>query len=544
MHIASVFWMVVCVCMTMSISVYYVSGRQERDGLQVWAAALFCHGIAYLLFLFRGQISDILSILVANSFISLSYSLFLMAILKFYHRTSDPFLLFAPPVMLTVVYVFIMDNFSVRVMAGNAIFAAQCIAICFQLMIRKVGYPHRGQTLVLGSIAALAVIFLSRILTVIFSPDSLTTHFQPTVIQTATYMTVFIVMLLISNGFVLMVSERTNHQLRMVAMNDVLTGCWNRVRVIEIVDQEVERLRRYGYPVSLVMADIDNLKQINRRYGHSAGDEALCVLADTARQIFRETDVIGRLEKDSFAIVLPSTGVGEAVSLAEKLYNAYACRALSFGSAATISIGVAMCRSSDSSNQWYERAEGALKRAMASSRNKVMVEQLDDAMFACMHDLSRVTQLRWCTSYETGISQVDAQHKSLFEAMNMLFMLGGDTTNKTAFMALLSPLLADMRRHFGDEEAMLMQVNKQNAQNHSRLHQALLWRIEDLQARYLSGKVGGTELFHFLMFEYIAQHVLIEDLKIFSDIANDTSVSPLISGIYTENPHPILTTLS
>lgn len=525
MHMPSVFWMVVCACVTLASSVYYAAGRNNKDGLQICAAALLAHGAAYALFVLRGQIPDLFSIIIANGLISLSYSLFLWAILKFLCRPIDYFLLVAPTIMMMVLYYFVMPNYTIRVMAGNGIFAAQCLVICFYLIGHRFTFSHRGRNMILFSMGCLTAIFVWRIGTALFNPQNLAAHFQTNLVQTTTFITVLVAMLLVSNGFVLMVKERSEHQLRCAAMKDPLTGCWNTIGIAEVAEKERMRLARYGHPVALLLADIEDLKSINRQFGHRAGDDTILAFTKVVREMLRATDIIGRVKGGTFSIILPSTGFTDAAMLADKLRLGFADRKLPFGYHATVSLGVAICRSVDTWDLWYDRAETALNTAKLSGNNRIAIENFDNILTGGAQDVCHMMQLRWSKSYETGIGNIDAQHQAIFEKANMLFLLGASESNKEAVLALLEPLLTEVRDHLADEEFLLQMVENYAVQNHIRMHYYLLKRLEDLKNLFRASKIDTAELFHFLMFEYIIQHILIEDLKIFSEISLDLNAA-------------------
>ncbi|HUY23060.1 MAG TPA: GGDEF domain-containing protein [Acidimicrobiales bacterium] len=106
-------------------------------------------------------------------------------------------------------------------------------------------------------------------------------------------------------------------QLRQLADHDGLTGCLTHRAFQQRLAEEVERAKRYGRSLSLVMADVDDLKALNDTNGHHCGDDALRDLADSLRAAARETDLVGRLGGDEFALLLPETGdddVGPALA--------------------------------------------------------------------------------------------------------------------------------------------------------------------------------------------------------------------------------------
>jgi two-component system, cell cycle response regulator len=111
-----------------------------------------------------------------------------------------------------------------------------------------------------------------------------------------------------------------NQRNRILSITDALTGTYNRRYLMEQLPRELERCRRYGYPLSVLMCDIDHFKQINDAWGHAAGDDVLQQFATRAQKFIRtNSDWIARYGGEEFLIVLPETGYEGAMSVAEKI---------------------------------------------------------------------------------------------------------------------------------------------------------------------------------------------------------------------------------
>jgi len=117
-------------------------------------------------------------------------------------------------------------------------------------------------------------------------------------------------------GYVL---GRQADRLAALSETDALTGLSNARGLLDRLETELARSRRYREPLALLLVDLDGLKEINDRYGHRAGDEAIRSLAEVIRSQLRETDVGARWGGDEFAILAPRTSKVEALAFAERI---------------------------------------------------------------------------------------------------------------------------------------------------------------------------------------------------------------------------------
>jgi diguanylate cyclase (GGDEF)-like protein len=116
-----------------------------------------------------------------------------------------------------------------------------------------------------------------------------------------------------------------NRQNHLLSITDALTGTYNRRYLMERLPQEIERARRYGHPLSVVLCDVDHFKKVNDTYGHQAGDQVLESFARLLTGSVRsDIDWVTRYGGEEFLIVLPETSVTDAVAFAEKMRAAIA----------------------------------------------------------------------------------------------------------------------------------------------------------------------------------------------------------------------------
>jgi two-component system cell cycle response regulator len=114
-------------------------------------------------------------------------------------------------------------------------------------------------------------------------------------------------------------NSQSQTALRELAQTDPLTGLANLRAFRARVDDEVKRARRYGTPLTAVMADMDHLKPVNDTLGHAAGDRAIAAVAAVIRGELRETDFGARYGGDEFVLLLPHTTADEGRVLAERI---------------------------------------------------------------------------------------------------------------------------------------------------------------------------------------------------------------------------------
>jgi diguanylate cyclase (GGDEF)-like protein len=167
---------------------------------------------------------------------------------------------------------------------------------------------------------------------------------------------------------------RNAELLERLATIDSMTGLYNRRHFLALAETEWGRFQRYRRPLSMLMIDIDHFKSVNDRYGHAVGDQAIISVATACQQGKRNSDVVGRLGGEEFAILLPETEQAQAAIVAERIRESVAGHLLSVHDVQfklTISIGIAAATASMSGTDALLRAaDQALYQAKSEGRNR------------------------------------------------------------------------------------------------------------------------------------------------------------------------------
>ena len=173
-------------------------------------------------------------------------------------------------------------------------------------------------------------------------------------------------------------SERQNKKLLKRVSTDTLTGVKNRRSFDEKVERILANHKRHPKPVSMLLLDLDNFKNINDTYGHKKGDDILTEFAQTVKSIIRTTDYVYRFGGEEFVVIANNSSLENSGVLAESIRE-FIIQSPSLSEYnITVSIGVAEIIKNDDADSWFRRADRALYESKATGRNRVTLAKYDE----------------------------------------------------------------------------------------------------------------------------------------------------------------------
>ena len=161
------------------------------------------------------------------------------------------------------------------------------------------------------------------------------------------------------------------------AYTDSLTEVFNRRAFEEFGRKFIEKMMSIGKPVSVLMIDIDNFKEVNDKFGHQVGDMVLSGIAKTIKEALRDSDMVFRYGGEEFVVILPGTGLKGAVKAAENVRRRVEMTKFMINDrevSLTVSIGVAEVKKGEGVDRLIDRADRNLYEAKRRGKNRVVWE--------------------------------------------------------------------------------------------------------------------------------------------------------------------------
>lgn|GEM_PF-6971924 len=270
--------------------------------------------------------------------------------------------------------------------------------------------------------------------------------------------------------------------------------------------EESERCLRYDFTLSVILFDIDKFKRINDNFGHAAGDSALVNIAHTADKLIRRHDILARWGGEEFIVLMPHTSLPAAAKAAEKLRKGIkGMKHECINTAITASFGVTEFMPGETIETCFSRVDYAMFRSKNQGRNRVTALSWDKAL--------PLVQIR--IEWKSGHPVIDQQHRMLISLGSQLLDAAFADNGEEEINSALKNLTSHIRTHFDEEKKILEELDYPDTEEHNRIHEDLLKRMDEFILQYQKGNRKSTDIFSFLLDEVIVAHLLKEDVLFF-----------------------------
>jgi len=360
----------------------------RQPELQTWSLGCWALLAGFVMLPARIFLPEWISVLGGNCLLLLGLSLFNTALYR--HLQDRPLPAWARllcAACCAVVLLTLDRGIALRTALYSLLF---CIVMMpgLVLLIRD-GWPRGGSIRMAAlTMTAGGAMVAARAVDATLRPEAYGDLLKGDFAQGMAYLMSFMSLMGAGFGFVLACFERVAKRMEEMATTDGLTGCANRSTTDALLIHSLERGRREGASVAFALLDLDHFKQINDRYGHAAGDQALRAFSAAVKLRLRGSDVLGRMGGEEFGLVLPMTDAPGAQRLVEQVRAAVEALTLqtsegvSFGMTVSAGVVVAASDSGLNASRVYMLADRELYRAKALGRNRVVMLGAEPSVMA------------------------------------------------------------------------------------------------------------------------------------------------------------------
>ena len=340
-------------------------------GLREWSVAALVIALCFPLFIARGHIPDLFSIVLANLMLLLAFMMMNVGTRKFsgtppkYDRKLL-FLFVLSYVALFVWFTYVQPDIRVRV---ALLIVFTLVVILDQLFLVLRALPGTmGRHVLVFSVAIMIGSRVFRLGALILGIDPPAGIFDASITQLVYFAIPSIAIPLGTISFIMLASEKLRQDLEFISRHDGLTQCLNKNAAMEELEREIAHAKRHGNTLSIMLFDLDNFKDINDTHGHLEGDRILVDFSTRAKASLRGSDQLTRFGGDEFMAILPDTDLEQALVVANRFHEA---GRKSQPIAWSVSIGISeWLNKDDSLDALLTRADKALYQSKACGRDQ------------------------------------------------------------------------------------------------------------------------------------------------------------------------------
>lgn len=362
-------------------------GRNQQ--LYSWALAFAMHGLSYVLISLRGNIPDLISIVLANFLISSMLAIFTEGIYRFGELRPPRFLIWWPVLLTVISFWFYIDNFEMRVIIGGGFSVYQTGFLVWSIARDFNERDGHGKWIIIFAAIITTAMFVFRAGVAIAGDNLLVDITSSSLMQSITFIGAMIGMIMFAFGLLVIYMERAEQVGLSLALYDPLTQLGNRRMLEKALDNAMAHGKVKNVS-AIVLIDLDIFKHLNDNYGHALGDQLLIEVAYRLKECVKAEDTIVRLGGDEFVVLVAELGSDvadartRAATVAHRILEQVAKPyhllvqlenqpLTTLQHECTCSIGVSLFQGNSTSREIVmERADVAMYKAKQQGRNQVV----------------------------------------------------------------------------------------------------------------------------------------------------------------------------
>ncbi|TKF76374.1 GGDEF domain-containing protein [Vibrio kanaloae] len=359
--------------LTFSIGLLLFQSAQKKVlGLSLFSLSIFVIGLGTTILSLRGVIPDFISIIIANVTISYGFHLVLYSLTIFRNHSFDVVRYSRIALVMILVsfvyFTYYEPSIKNRIIAISLYLSFVTASSATVILNGK----KKDLTLAVNMMALTFIIYslfmFFRATKSHFALKETNDFISGNYLNEYTY--IFSIVLIVSMSFSMLV-----HSLQCLSQQDPLTTLQNRRALDKAVQRYLAQVNHQ--PVSIVLLDIDNFKQVNDQFGHIVGDDAIKALAKTVLSIVDLPNTVFRLGGDEILIWLPDSNLEQAAALSEQLRSAIGQIRLEEHPSlqVTSSFGISSLSENEKWKDCVDRADKALYQAKLKGRNTIVIEE-------------------------------------------------------------------------------------------------------------------------------------------------------------------------
>lgn len=358
---------------------FFVTNRRIKESMifKYYLIAKVCFIISYFLMFFRGYFPDLFSVNLGNMLLMTGFYFESLILLELNHEKSQKCyklitVIFILSMLIFNIIEFLFPSSSIRVtVASICVFFIMFIPIIRLLFSKKITYFKRITAIFYFFFL---VLLLPRTIYTIFHKES--SIFTNTIIQSLTYLSLVLLIILSSSAYLLFMKEDTEKMIRIMGTTDYLTKLSNRYAFFESAGLLFEKNKKEKKSVGIMFFDLDYFKNVNDIYGHSFGDDVLKRIASIIKESLRNSDLCCRYGGEELVIFVSNIDSDVAYKIAKRILNQIREMRFEnqpdFSITASVGLRYAVPQHEETLEEYIKQADIALYHAKNTGRDKIV----------------------------------------------------------------------------------------------------------------------------------------------------------------------------